>query len=122
MGPSFDVRCYNGCIVGELRFHTSELDSRRTTQSSGLMFIGEIDASGNGDNNFYGVLDEVLHVEYPIMSSSYPRNNFFETDAMFLEFADDSDNLTRGSSSMGDNSGSSSQPPATPTPRRRAQS
>ncbi|KAA0054539.1 hypothetical protein E6C27_scaffold24G003230 [Cucumis melo var. makuwa] len=66
MRPSFDVRCYNGCIVGGVRFHTIELDSRRTTQNSGIMVIGESDASGTGDNNFYGVLDEVLHVQYPL--------------------------------------------------------
>ncbi|TYK01284.1 uncharacterized protein E5676_scaffold49G00750 [Cucumis melo var. makuwa] len=59
MGPSFDVHCYNGCIVGGLRFHTVELDSQCTTQNSGVMVIGESDASGSGDNNFYGVLDEV---------------------------------------------------------------
>ncbi|KAA0063200.1 uncharacterized protein E5676_scaffold2774G00080 [Cucumis melo var. makuwa] len=63
-GPSFDVRCYNGCIVGGLRFHTVELDSQRTTQNSGVMVIGESDARGSGDNNFYGVLDKVLHVQY----------------------------------------------------------
>ncbi|KAA0050362.1 uncharacterized protein E6C27_scaffold88G00940 [Cucumis melo var. makuwa] len=66
MGPSFDVRCYNGCIVGGVRFHIIELDSRRTTQNSGIMVIGESDASGTNDNNFYGVLDEVLHVQYPL--------------------------------------------------------
>ena len=64
--PSFDVRCYNGFIVGSLRFHTVELDSQRTTQNSGIMIIGESDASGTGDNDFYGVLDEVLHVQYPL--------------------------------------------------------
>ena len=82
---------------------------------------------------------------------SYQRNNFLETDAMFLEFENDLDNLAGGSSSVRDNvgesknflhfnlglfhvfssniicyynywAGSSSQPPATPTPRRRAQS
>ncbi|KAA0067855.1 CACTA en-spm transposon protein [Cucumis melo var. makuwa] len=53
---------------------------------------------------------------------SYTRNNFLKTDTMFLEFKDDLDNLAGGSSSVGDNAGSSSQPPATPTPRRRAQS
>ena len=52
MGPCFDVRCYDGCIVGGLRFHTVELDSRRTAQNSGVMVIGESDASGAGDNNF----------------------------------------------------------------------
>ncbi|KAA0035656.1 CACTA en-spm transposon protein [Cucumis melo var. makuwa] len=92
MGPSFDVRCYNGCIMDGLKLHTSELDSRRTTQNSGLMVIGESDASGSGVNNFYG-----------IMSSSYPRNNFLKTNVMFFEFADDLDNLMGWSSSVGDN-------------------
>ena len=66
MGPSFDIHCYNGCIMGRLRFHTSKLDSRCTTQNSGLMVIGESDASESGDNNFYGVLDVVLHVQYSL--------------------------------------------------------
>ncbi|TYK13937.1 gamma-aminobutyrate transaminase POP2 [Cucumis melo var. makuwa] len=57
-----------------------------------------------------------------IMSLSYPRNNFLETDAMFHKFENDLDKLTRGSSSAGDNSGSFSQPPITSTPRRCAQS
>ncbi|KAA0062763.1 gamma-aminobutyrate transaminase POP2 [Cucumis melo var. makuwa] len=55
-----------------------------------------------------------------IMSSSYPRNNFLEMDAMFLEFEDDLDNIAGESSSVGDNAGSSSQQPVTLTPRRRA--
>ena len=66
MGKSFDIRCYNGCITGGLRFHTSVLDSLRTTQNSGVMVIGEIDASESGDKNFYGVIDEVSHVQYPL--------------------------------------------------------
>ncbi|TYK01314.1 CACTA en-spm transposon protein [Cucumis melo var. makuwa] len=54
---------------------------------------------------------------------SYTSNNFLDTDAMFLKFDDDLDNLARGSSSVGENTvGSSSQPPATPTPKRCAQS
>ncbi|KAA0055990.1 CACTA en-spm transposon protein [Cucumis melo var. makuwa] len=44
-----------------------------------------------------------------------------ETDDMFLKFEDDLDNISGGPSSVGDNTGSSSQQ-ATPTPRRRAQS
>ncbi|TYK11054.1 NBS-LRR type resistance protein [Cucumis melo var. makuwa] len=44
----------------------------------------------------------------PIISSSHPRNNFMKTDAMFLEFKDDLDNIVGGSSSVGDNAGSSS--------------
>ncbi|KAA0031739.1 uncharacterized protein E5676_scaffold128G00030 [Cucumis melo var. makuwa] len=33
---------------------------------NGLMVIDESNASGSEDNNFYGVLDEVLHVQYPL--------------------------------------------------------
>ncbi|KAA0044951.1 gamma-aminobutyrate transaminase POP2 [Cucumis melo var. makuwa] len=36
---------------------------------------------------------------------SFPRTNFLEMDAMFLEFANDLDNLAGGSSSVGDNLG-----------------
>ncbi|TYK29255.1 CACTA en-spm transposon protein [Cucumis melo var. makuwa] len=54
-----------------------------------------------------------------IMSSSYPRNNFMETNAMFLEFEDDLDHIAGGSSSVGDNTGSSSQQSLTPTPTLR---
>ncbi|KAA0034937.1 CACTA en-spm transposon protein [Cucumis melo var. makuwa] len=39
-----------------------------------------------------------------VMSSSYPCNNFLEMDTMFLKFANNLDNLTGGSSSVGDNS------------------
>ena len=59
-----DVRCYNGCIVDRVRFHTSERNFRRTTQNSGVIVIGESSAFGNGDNNFYGVLDEVLYIQF----------------------------------------------------------
>ncbi|KAA0059086.1 gamma-aminobutyrate transaminase POP2 [Cucumis melo var. makuwa] len=38
-----------------------------------------------------------------IMLSSYARNNFMETNAMFLEFEDNIDNIAGGSSSVGDN-------------------
>ncbi|KAA0032480.1 CACTA en-spm transposon protein [Cucumis melo var. makuwa] len=49
---------------------------------------------------------------------SYRRSNFMETDDMFLQFEDDlNNNIVGGSSSVGDNTESSSQQ-ATPTPRR----
>ncbi|TYK08467.1 CACTA en-spm transposon protein [Cucumis melo var. makuwa] len=51
---------------------------------------------------------------------SYARNNFLEPDAMFLKFEDDLDNLAGRSSSVGDNTGLSSKPLATSTPRKRA--
>ncbi|KAA0062599.1 CACTA en-spm transposon protein [Cucumis melo var. makuwa] len=170
MGPSFDVCCYNGCIVSGLRFHTFELDSRRTIQNSGLMVIGESDASESDNNNFYGVLDEVSHVQYPlgrndVLEVEDVENKYInvveivvshrvddhieddtlcrtdvdptiverpvlhhviddfidDTDETFLEFENDLDNLAEGSFAVDDNSRSSSQPPTTPTPRKRAQ-
>ena len=39
--------------------------------------------------------------------SSFPRTNFLETDAMFLEFEDNLDNLAGGSSSVDDNASES---------------
>ncbi|KAA0045543.1 CACTA en-spm transposon protein [Cucumis melo var. makuwa] len=54
----------------------------------------------------------------PFFTSAH--TNFLETDATFLEFVEDLDNLARGSSSVGDNSGTS-QPSTTPTLMRRAQ-
>ncbi|TYK04345.1 gamma-aminobutyrate transaminase POP2 [Cucumis melo var. makuwa] len=49
-----------------------------------------------------GYLDDVdEHLSHAsIMLSSYPRHNFLETDAMFLEFEDELDNFAGGSSSM----------------------
>lgn len=67
MGLAHEVWSYSGCIVGGVRFHTVELDSRRPTQNSGVMVVDEKSASGSGyNNNFYGVLDEVLDVHYPM--------------------------------------------------------
>ena len=64
MGPSLDVWCDNGCIVNRVRFHMVQHDFRRTTQNSGVVVISESSGNGSGDNNFYGVLDEVLDVQY----------------------------------------------------------
>ncbi|KAA0048542.1 CACTA en-spm transposon protein [Cucumis melo var. makuwa] len=57
----------------------------------------------------------------PRTMSSF-RRDFDETNAMFLEFAEDLDNLVGGLSSVGDNSTCIFQSSASPTPRRRAQS
>ncbi|TYK18906.1 uncharacterized protein E5676_scaffold204G001200 [Cucumis melo var. makuwa] len=119
-----------------------ERDYQRTTQNSVVMVIGESDASGSKDNNFYGILDEVLHVQYPMEKSvwlfkcqwtdidptivegtmSSFSSSFDETDGMFLEFIEDLDNPTRGSSSVGDNSVGTSQPSTTLTTRIRVTS
>ncbi|KAA0057468.1 acidic leucine-rich nuclear phosphoprotein 32 family member A-like [Cucumis melo var. makuwa] len=45
------------------------------------MVIGESDASGTGDNNFYGVLDEVLHVQYPLRRNVWLfKCRWYDTD------------------------------------------
>ena len=48
--------------MGGVRFHTSERNFQHTTQNSDVMVIGESNANGSDNNNFYGDLDEVLHV------------------------------------------------------------
>uniref|UniRef100_A0A9I9E8E2 CACTA en-spm transposon protein n=1 Tax=Cucumis melo TaxID=3656 RepID=A0A9I9E8E2_CUCME len=70
----------------------------------------------------YLLIECLFSMSTTIMSSLYPGNNFMETDAMFLEFEDDLDNIAEGSSSVGNNTRSSSQQPMTPTHRRRAKS
>ncbi|KAA0045179.1 NBS-LRR type resistance protein [Cucumis melo var. makuwa] len=104
MRPSFNIRCYNGCIVSGLGFHTSERDFRRTTQNSEVMVIGESNASGSG------------------LISSF-LSGFDEIDAMFLEFTEVLDNPVGGSSSVGDNLGLLSIRCSTPLkiPRRLSQ-
>ncbi|TYK22188.1 CACTA en-spm transposon protein [Cucumis melo var. makuwa] len=129
-----DVRCYNGCIVDRVRFHTSERNFRRTTQNSGVIVIGESSAFGNGDNNFYGVLDEVLYIQFSMEEvfgylsvggtiSSFP-SKFDKTNVMFLKLLEDLNNSVAGSSSVGDNSDEFNEETTQPslTPRRYAQS
>ncbi|KAA0036686.1 CACTA en-spm transposon protein [Cucumis melo var. makuwa] len=54
-------------------------------------------------DDFIDDVDEHLsHASGTSTMSSFPRTNFFETDAMFLEFADDLDDLAGGSSSWVD--------------------
>ncbi|KAA0054375.1 uncharacterized protein E5676_scaffold302G001990 [Cucumis melo var. makuwa] len=38
------------------------------------MVIGESSASGSGDNNFYGVLDEVFYIQHPMERSVWLFN------------------------------------------------
>ena len=52
--------------MGGVQFYTIDRDFRRTTQNSGVMVVGESSASGSDDNNCYGVLDEVLSIQYPM--------------------------------------------------------
>ncbi|KAA0037443.1 metalloendoproteinase 1-like [Cucumis melo var. makuwa] len=73
-------------------------------------------------DDFIDDVDEHLsHASGTNTMLSFP-SGFNEVDVMFLEFVEELDNPTGGSSSVGDNSVDTSQPSATSTPKRRAQS
>ncbi|KAA0043214.1 CACTA en-spm transposon protein [Cucumis melo var. makuwa] len=118
MEPSFDVCCYNGCIVDGLKFHTSECDSWRTTQNNGVMVISESDVSGSGTT----IVSTVFWTKCCTFNIRWEELfGYCVGDVMFLEFVKDLDNPVRGLSSVDDNLGTA-QPSATLTPRRRVQS
>ncbi|XP_031105391.1 uncharacterized protein LOC116010220 [Ipomoea triloba] len=60
-GPQVCSRKYTACIVNGVRFHTKDRDSRHKTQNSGIVVQGN-----HGDEliDFYGVLNEVIELEY----------------------------------------------------------
>ena len=61
LGPSNQVRPYNGCIVNGVRFHSIDCDNKRCTQNSGIMVPRET----NGvESNYFGILVNVLNLEY----------------------------------------------------------
>ncbi|KAA0063007.1 CACTA en-spm transposon protein [Cucumis melo var. makuwa] len=82
---------------------------------SGVM--GDPDAISDSPEMASGVMGDPDAIS---TMSSFSRG-FHETDAIFLEFAEDLDNLAGGSSSVDDNSGTS-QPSATPTPKEKCAS
>ena len=60
LGTINQVRTYSGWFVNGLCFHLIELDNRQTTQISGIIAYGEIEAN---ETKYYGVLQEVLDLE-----------------------------------------------------------
>uniref|UniRef100_A0A9I9EGK7 CACTA en-spm transposon protein n=1 Tax=Cucumis melo TaxID=3656 RepID=A0A9I9EGK7_CUCME len=63
---------------------------------------------GGGFNGKFEVGEGIIECLFSMstgITSSYQRNNFLETDDMFLEFENDLYNLAGGLSSMGDDSG-----------------
>ena len=82
LGPINQVRTYSGCFVNGLRFHTIERDNCRTTQNSGIMAYGETKAD---ETNYYGVLQEVLDLEYPKCTRLF-KCNWFDTDVKKNKF------------------------------------
>ncbi|KAL3651956.1 hypothetical protein CASFOL_004958 [Castilleja foliolosa] len=59
--PNRCVKKFSGCIVNGVRFLTTDRDSRRKTQNSGVVVDGN-----HGDNmiSFYGVIDEIIQLDY----------------------------------------------------------
>ncbi|KAA0052001.1 hypothetical protein E6C27_scaffold60G004860 [Cucumis melo var. makuwa] len=50
-------------------------------ENSGVVIVGENSGSENADNNFYGVLDVVLHVQYLLRRRAWLFNcRLFDTD------------------------------------------
>ncbi|KAG8365839.1 hypothetical protein BUALT_Bualt17G0013600 [Buddleja alternifolia] len=61
-GPfRLNTKCYSGCMVNEVRFHTKDCDTRRTTQNSGLVVEGQ---HKNRTIEFLGVLHRVVELTY----------------------------------------------------------
>uniref|UniRef100_A0A7C9ERB5 DUF4216 domain-containing protein n=1 Tax=Opuntia streptacantha TaxID=393608 RepID=A0A7C9ERB5_OPUST len=60
-GPLKCVICYEGYIINGFRFHTRKRQRKRKTQNSGVVVKGDVES---GEADFYGVLDEVILLEY----------------------------------------------------------
>ncbi|KAL3654668.1 hypothetical protein CASFOL_001403 [Castilleja foliolosa] len=59
--PRRCIKMFAGCIVNGVRFLTRERDSRRKTQSSGIVVDGN---HGDETLSFYGVLDDIIQLDY----------------------------------------------------------
>lgn len=63
-GPNYDVISYDGFYANGCRFHTLDSTIGLTTYNSGVMVKGS--CYGEDNLNYYGVLREVLEIEYPM--------------------------------------------------------
>lgn len=57
-GPDFRVKKYSSCIVNGVRFNTVDREKNKRTQNCGIM------AQGTSNVDFYGVLKEIIQLEY----------------------------------------------------------
>ncbi|KAK4421674.1 hypothetical protein Salat_2118000 [Sesamum alatum] len=58
-GPfKLNTKCYSGCMVNEVRFHTREREARRRTQNSGEFHVDEDEETDNEDNYISDDIDE----------------------------------------------------------------
>ena len=61
--PNNVVRRFNGYIIGGVRFHTKERESKRKTQNSGVIVTSK--TSDSEDNIiYYGVIKEMIELNY----------------------------------------------------------
>ena len=57
------VRRFNGYIIGGVRFHTKERESKRKTKNSGVVVTSK--TSNSKDNIiYYGVIKEMIELNY----------------------------------------------------------
>ncbi|BAH91731.1 Os02g0530850 [Oryza sativa Japonica Group] len=56
-GPLKNITCFTGYDMNGFRYRTERRDSRRCTQNSGVMVLGD-------DVEYYGVLTEILEIQY----------------------------------------------------------
>jgi hypothetical protein len=63
-GPDFRVKKYSSCIVNGVRFNTVDHEKNKRTQNCGIMAEG---TSNNVTHAFYGVLKEIIELEYNVM-------------------------------------------------------
>ncbi|KAA0050464.1 CACTA en-spm transposon protein [Cucumis melo var. makuwa] len=119
MEASFDVHCYNGCIVGEVKDVENE-----NINILEVIVSHQVDDHIEDDNLCRIDVDPTIversivrHVTDDFIDDVDEHLSHAKTDAMFLEFEDELDNFTGGSSSVGDNTATCDS-----TPRRHAQS
>ena len=78
-GPSKSAKSYQGYFVNGYRFHTKQRQMRRRTQNSGVVVKGD---EVSGERDFFGVLKEVLELEYdaPYSGGLDPKVVVFRCD------------------------------------------
>ena len=70
-GPLKGARSYEGYVINGFRFHTRRRQRKRKTQNSGIIVEGE---TKHQKKDFYGVLEEVIALEYnPLKSRTSPK-------------------------------------------------
>lgn len=60
-----EVKTYSGYIVNGFKFQTHSACSGKSTTNSGVCVKGT--SLGEGEADFYGILNEIVEIEYPNM-------------------------------------------------------